>query len=278
MSSGSTRKLSRQYKNKLPLQKTPGRIFDGGFSIIGISRNFTASKQKRNIMSWFSDNILDISKKQETPGTKQVTPVTSNTPTPVNNNNNLISSGSTTTVVRGTVDQKFVDNFEDVFKKANIPGPDFYEFLQMFNNMKDLGLPEDKLYGAAFKAFKATAGADQRTLSQLIGTIDHYIEACEKDSQSFSGQVDAKKQTVIDGIKKKKDDNAAAIAGWQQDIRNLQQKIEEAQSQQGEFTTQLMTEENKLGVNIANYNATKDAVIQDLRNHAEKMKLYIKEV
>lgn len=190
----------------------------------------------------------------------EATPITGNTPP---------------TLTGGTVDPKLMAHFEEVFTKANIPGPDFYEYSQTLHNLQGVITDEAVLYPAAFAAFRAQAGAGNKTVADLVAAVDHYIQAVNADD-TFQKQVDAKKSTVLAGLTAQKDKLTSDVITWQQQLNDLAAKIAGSNQSLTDISGQIMTEENKLANSIANFNVTRQNVIDGLKNQSAKMLKYIK--
>lgn len=90
---------------------------------------------------------------------------------------------------------KFAVHFDELFDKANLPGPDYYEFTKMAQAM--VGLTDEVKYPAVFGALKIQG----LTKPKLLDTAAQYIKVIEDDEKQFASILDTK---VLADINKKK--------------------------------------------------------------------------
>jgi hypothetical protein len=88
----------------------------------------------------------------------------------------------------GQVDRKFVEHFVNLLEKANLPGPDYFEYKQALQSMEGLGLGEEKQFQAAWASFKAMGGAKDTAV--LKTSADQYLGMLGKDRDSFLKDVE----------------------------------------------------------------------------------------
>jgi hypothetical protein len=81
--------------------------------------------------------------------------------------------------------QKFKSHFEDLFEKANLPGPDYFEFSKMCQAM---ALPDETKFPAIF----AGLSIQGLTKQKLVESGKHYIAIVEEDAANFNTAVDQK--------------------------------------------------------------------------------------
>lgn len=87
--------------------------------------------------------------------------------------------------VSGDEMQKFKAHFEDLFEKANLPGPDYFEFSKMCQAMS---LPDETKFPAVF----AGLSIQGLTKQKLLESGKHYIAIVEEDAANFNTAVDQK--------------------------------------------------------------------------------------
>ncbi len=88
----------------------------------------------------------------------------------------------------GQIDKKFTEHFVNLLEKANLPGPDYFEYKQALQSMEGLGLGEEKQFQAAWASFKAMGGAKDTTV--LRTSADQYLTILVKDRESFLKDVE----------------------------------------------------------------------------------------
>ncbi len=87
------------------------------------------------------------------------------------------------------VDRKFVEHFVELLEKANLPGPDYFEFKQALKSMDGLGLSEEKQYQASWASFRAMSGGVKDT-TLLTTSAGQYVSVLDRDRGSFLKDVE----------------------------------------------------------------------------------------
>lgn len=135
----------------------------------------------RKILSFFINENTESEK-----------PSTVSTPAPA-----AVAPKTTVPNVAGTadVDRKFVEHFVDLLEKANLPGPDYFEYKQALQSMEGLGLGEEKQFQAAWASFKAMGGAKDTNI--LRTSAEQYLGILDKDRTSFLKDVDVAIKNLV---------------------------------------------------------------------------------
>lgn len=178
--------------------------------------------------------------------------------------------------VAGTanIDRKFVEHFVDLLEKANLPGPDYFEFKQALQSMDSLGLGEEKQFQAAWASFKAMGGIKDNTI--LKTSADQYLAILNKDRESFLKDVEkAIKERVgslTDEVKKLEDNNLA----YAQEIANLQKKIDENKNRLGQISGEVSEQSAKLNANRDSFEITYQSFVEQINADLNKINQYLK--
>ncbi len=178
--------------------------------------------------------------------------------------------------VAGTanVDRKFVEHFVDLLEKANLPGPDYFEFKQALQSMDSLGLGEEKQFQAALASFKAMGGIKDNTI--LKTSADQYLAILNKDRESFLKDVEkAIKERVgslTDEVKKLEDNNLA----YAQEIANLQKKIDDNKNRLGQISGEVSEQSAKLNANRDSFEITYQSFVEQINSDLNKINQYLK--
>ncbi|MCF2446402.1 hypothetical protein L0657_20760 [Dyadobacter sp. CY345] len=178
--------------------------------------------------------------------------------------------------VAGTanVDRKFVEHFVDLLEKANLPGPDYFEFKQALQSMDSLGLGEEKQFQAAWASFKAMGGIKDQAI--LKTSAEQYLSILSKDRESFLKDVEkAIKERVgslTDEVKKLEDNNVA----YAQEIANLQKKIDDNKNRLGQISGEVAEQSSKLNANRDSFEITYQSFVEQMNSDLNKINQYIK--
>ena len=189
---------------------------------------------------------------QVTPTT--TTPVTTGFPSsyPIVSNMPTATGSSTVTDLND-----FRKHFQTILEQANVPGIDYYEFIQAKNNMP---FPvEEQKYKVAFQA-QSAAGL---TKDILLKTGQHYIEIIENElkeflagfDETFKQQVESK-QAIIDQKKQQMLDLSNQINALNQEITSMKDEVSES--------TGTLTGKKNAFVQVAT--ETKDTISLELSN------------
>ncbi len=176
--------------------------------------------------------------------------------------------------VSGTVDTKFVDHFAGVLSKANLQGPDYFEFREILRNLSNLGLPEDKQFQAAWASFKAMATTGDPGV--LATAANQYLAALSADRDSFLKSVEAAMQERVGGLQteqKKLEADNEAIA---KQIAELQQRAAANTERLSKISGEVQEQSSKITQNKANFETTYATFTDQIKADVSKMATYLK--
>jgi uncharacterized phage infection (PIP) family protein YhgE len=159
--------------------------------------------------------------------------------------------------------EKFRQYFDKLFKDANLPGPDYFEFSKMIEAMQ--GIPDEKArYTAAFAGLSAQ-GLDKQ---KLLNTATQYIQVLETDANNFSNTVDAALKEKVQGKQQEIEACTNRIDSITRELNELQQKITQLQQEVKENEEKI---ESNSGAYLRESQAMKNKMLQEV----EKIKEYV---
>lgn len=168
-----------------------------------------------------------------------------------------------TSVQAAPADQRFSEYFDNLFKEANIPGPDYYEFARMITAMQTI--PDDRArYTAAFAGLQVQ-GLDKE---KLLSTAAEYLRVLAADADRFGS-------TVETALQEKVHSRAAEAEEKGKRIQTLSQEILELQSQIGTMQNEIREAQGKLEANSNAYAAESERRKQLIRGDIERINNYI---
>lgn len=163
--------------------------------------------------------------------------------------------------------EKFEKYFDQLFEKANFPGPDYFEFFKTMETL-EAHIHDEK---ARLSATFASLSIQGLTKENLITTAGKYKEIMEKDRANFEKALAEKLNADVG---KKNSDLIAfekKIQSNSEIIQKLTKEISDAQIQIGKLKTEIIEEENKLTMNKNGYMVACSAVISKISSDIQKI-------
>jgi hypothetical protein len=174
-------------------------------------------------------------------------------------------------VIPGQVDPEMAKILEDAILEANIPGFDYIEFRDVLANMATLGLPEPKMFQAAF----ASAQISKVTKSKLLEAIDFYLKVIETKSSEFHDYVAGLEATEIAGKDQAIADLDKLIEEDAVQIQKLTASIGERRKRQDELRMEKAQSERNINNKTASFESTQAAIVGRLNSDRNKINTYI---
>jgi len=178
--------------------------------------------------------------------------------------------------VAGTanIDRKFVQHFVELMEKANLPGPDYFEYKQALQSMEGLGLSEEKQFQAAWASFKAMGGI--KDISVLKTSADQYLGVLDKDRSAFLKDVEKAISDRVGSLQnehKKLEESNVAIT---QQIAELQRKIDENKNRLGQISGEITEQSSKINANKENFEVTYYSFAEQIKSDLNQINKYLK--
>lgn len=162
---------------------------------------------------------------------------------------------------------KFEKYFEQLFDKANMPGPDYFEFWKMMETL-EAHIPDERARITATFAALSVQGLNKQT---LVDTANKYIQIIQNDGQQFDKALNDKVKLEVNSRQQKLTDSEELIASHSATIQKLTQEIGEAQALIGQLKTEVIEEENKVRRNSNGYNVACDAMLKKISTDITKI-------
>lgn len=192
-----------------------------------------------------------------------VTPTTTTTNTSIPSGNIEVSRTS----LNHAEAEKFEKYFDQLFEKANFPGPDYFEFFKTMETL-ELHIHDEK---ARLSATFASLSIQGLTKDKLLTTAGQYKEIMERDKANFEKALAdklnsevGKRQSELQAFEKKIQANSELI-------QKLTKEISETQVLIGKLKTEVIEEENKLTMNKNGYMVACSAVINKIASDIQKI-------
>lgn len=171
----------------------------------------------------------------------------------------------------GTEQPEFVEYFKEVFKEANLPGPDYFEFVNALDNPALKSIPEQMKFVSIFAGFTAQGCTKER----LTESAQTYIGLFADKKKKFE---DALEQS-FDEVVGKREAEVTRLTEENQKLDEEMQKLVEKKMKNGEtiskLTIEIGDETNRLKMKHANFNATYERMVKEISDNSAKIGQYI---
>lgn len=156
--------------------------------------------------------------------------------------------------------EKFEKHFMALLEQANLPGPDYFEFLQVAEKL-EATIPNEQMRYAATFASLNVSGLSKDT---LLNSAQQYVEILQQDKKKFQDAIAAKQQNEI-GAKK------AQIDALTKRIETLNAEIENCRGEINTLTQQTAEAEQVIRKNEGAYLAACETIIQKISSDIQKV-------
>jgi hypothetical protein len=163
--------------------------------------------------------------------------------------------------------EKFEKYFDNLFDKANFPGPDYYEFYKTMETL-EAHIPDEKARVSATFASLAIQGL---TKQKLLDTAAQYKVIIEQDHANFENALNLKLKTELGDRKTQLQSLEQKIASNAELIRKLNSEMAEANVKIGQVKNEILEQENKLARNKNGYQVACQAVLSKIGSDIQKI-------
>jgi len=158
--------------------------------------------------------------------------------------------------------EKFKNYFKELYDKANLPGPDFYEFSNMTEAMGSI-IPDDVKYPSVFAGFGGTLTKDK-----LLSSAGQYLDIIGKDVSEFE-------QSWQAAVKSKVEDRRTQIAHKAEEIQQLQEQIARLNNEIAELNRLSQEEEARLASEKTAYHQQAALLQEKIKTGIDKINRFI---
>lgn len=173
----------------------------------------------------------------------------------------------------GQIDKKFVEHFVNLLAKANLPGPDYFEYKQALQSMEGLGLGEEKQFQAAWASFKAMGGAKDTAI--LKTSADQYLGILSKDRESFLKDVEKAIKVRVGALQDEHKKLEEANAAYAQQILDLQKKIDDNKNRLGQISGEVSEQTARINTNKDSFEVTYLSFVDQINGDLAKINQYL---
>ena len=163
--------------------------------------------------------------------------------------------------------EKFEKHFEQLFEKANLPGPDYFEFWKTMETLEK-HIPDET---SRIAATYASLNVQGLTKAKLLDTAAAYMDVIARDRAAFEQAAAAKAAAAVDTRKKDVAGMEQRIVANGETIRKLNAEISDAQAKISALKKELIDEETKLNTNRNGYQLACDAMTSKINSDIQKI-------
>lgn len=163
--------------------------------------------------------------------------------------------------------ERYERHFEQLFEKANLPGPDYFEFWRTMEALEAHIPDEDARIKAAFASLQVQ-GLDK---AKLLHTAAQYREVVLRDKANFEAAVQSKSDAEIAGRQKEWQTLKQQNEERQRQIAQLQQEIADAEKRMEQLQREVEQEKSKIEQVHRGYLAACDAMIGKINADIQRL-------
>lgn len=162
---------------------------------------------------------------------------------------------------------KFEKHFEKLFDQANLPGPDYYEFMKMSETL-EAHIKDER---ARLSATYASLTIQGLTKEKLLDSANKYKEIINHDKTHFEKIANEKSEKEIGHKKKELLNLEESIKRHSEMIQKLTKEITESQAAMGTLKATIQEEEGKLHRNKQGYMLACEAMTKKISEDITKI-------
>ncbi|MEO6049568.1 MAG: hypothetical protein ABIQ57_18940 [Candidatus Kapaibacterium sp.] len=177
--------------------------------------------------------------------------------------------------MRGALSKEDVDKFEKHFsglmERANLPGPDYYEFFKMMETLEAHIADE----GARMAAVFATLSIQGMTKEKLLESAGVYGGLIEEDSVQFHKALADKDASEVTGRQESVKDLESKIQKNAEQIQALTKQITEFQTKIAALNKEAEQEKQRIEINSSAYRIASQAMSTKIQSDIQKITSYM---
>ena len=209
------------------------------------------------------DHSTDKKKVEQKPLATQPTSP-SNQHLPLNTSSTPVQPSATLTTAEL---EKFEKHFTQLFEQANMPGPDYYEFVKTDDTLKAHIADEKARFGAVF----ATLSIQGLTKQKLLDAAEYYKQVIQKDKLQFESAIDEKSKAELESRKNEVSSLEARVQTNSEQIRKLTEEIQASQQRAEVLRNEITSEEQRILNNKQGYLTACTALLNKIDTDIQKI-------
>ncbi|WP_029904579.1 hypothetical protein [Prevotella sp. 10(H)] len=170
-------------------------------------------------------------------------------------------------LIYGKIDQELLNKLCEVLDKQTVEGIDYLKFKKSVDSLKEIQPDETVRFTVAYLTLKATYPS--MTRENLSQTIDQYIVLMEQERKKGLDQLNNLRKQNVD---KKEEEIKKSIAN----IDKMKAEIQKLTAFVTEANMEIVNKKNEYAIQEADFNATVDKIVNQLKGDKNKIETIIK--
>lgn len=166
---------------------------------------------------------------------------------------------------------KFEKHFSGLMDRANLPGPDYYEFFKMMETLESHIADETARMAAVF----ASLSIQGMTKEKLLESARVYSELIAKDNAEFLKALEAKNAHEVEGRRRKVADLESRIQKNAEQIEALTKQIAEYQASIASLKKEATQEQQRIEINSSAYQIASRAMSAKITSDIQKIQSHL---
>ena len=176
--------------------------------------------------------------------------------------------GTVSADTTGKYSKKIFDSLTKALFEANLPGEDYFEFMEGLKAMKDLPMEESM----KMKSVYMTLSTKGLTVAKIVDSAEHYLGVMNKEKEKFYMAMQSQKKSHIENKKKKITDLEAKNKEKAALIQKLTDEIAANNGEIKKVSTEIAGHENKIKSTENDFVYTFEKMANQIYDNIEKIK------
>jgi len=160
----------------------------------------------------------------------------------------------------GKIDNEINEKLSAAIEENNLPGNDFFEFLQSLTTMASLAVDEKTKFNMVFATLSKSSGG--MTKEKLIESISHYTNIIDKEKEIFQNDMEKATEDLINSKIKYNEKILASAQKKTEEIQKLNQEIQAINEEVSAISDEVAQSKTTIAQKQADFEVT----VQQLEN------------
>jgi hypothetical protein len=178
------------------------------------------------------------------------------------------ADGTVSADSQGKYSEKIFDSLAKALFDANLPGEDYFEFIEGLKAMKDLPMDDVMKMKSVFMTL-STRGL---TVAKIVDSAEHYLDVLNKEKEKFYKALESQKQSNVESKKQSISNLEAKNKEKAELIQKLTDEIAANNVEIKKISTDISNHEGKIQSTENDFVYTFEKMANQIYNNIEKIK------